>query len=73
MTDLTPPVTTLKAERLLNTVERAIHIFERLGGVDPQDRLLFKDILRHNLLCANSGSLPALLRTDRSESLGDDQ
>jgi hypothetical protein len=69
MTDLTPPITTLEAERLLNTVERAIHIFERLGGIDPQDQLLFKDILRHNLLCANSGSLPALLHTDNSELL----
>ena len=73
MTDLAPPVTTLEAERLLNTVERAIHIFERLGGIDPQDQLLFKDILRHNLLCANSGNLPVLPHTDRSESLGDNQ
>ena len=48
------PVTSprLKAAELLALVERSIGLFERLGGLDQRDELLFKDIVRGNLLTA---------------------
>ena len=42
----------LKAAELLALVERSIGLFERLGGLDQRDELLFKDIVRDNLLTA---------------------
>jgi hypothetical protein len=37
---------------------RGIVVFERLGGLDERDQLLFKDIVRSNVLTASSGLLP---------------
>jgi len=33
-------------------------LFEQLGGLDERDQLLFKDIVRSNLLTVSSGLLP---------------
>ncbi len=55
------PVTStrLKAAELLALVERSIGLFERLGGLDQRDELLFKDIVRGNLFTTGAGLLPA--------------
>ena len=54
------PVETTAAHRLreaevIALVERSIVVFERLGGLDERDQLLFKDIVRSNVLTASSG------------------
>jgi hypothetical protein len=43
---------------VIDLVERSISLFERLGGLDEHDQLLFKDIVRSNLLTASAGLLP---------------
>ncbi|MCX5969130.1 MAG: KilA-N domain-containing protein [Cyanobacteria bacterium] len=50
----------LGAADILALVERSVGLFERLGGVDQRDQLLFKDIVRSSVLAASSGSMPAL-------------
>ena len=50
----------LGAADILALVERSVGLFERLGGVDQRDQLLFKDIVRSSVLAASSGSVPAL-------------
>jgi hypothetical protein len=45
-------------------------VFERLGGLDERDQLLFKDIVRSNVLTASSGLLPGA-PTDQELTLGD--
>jgi hypothetical protein len=57
----------LPAERMLKVVERTVDIFERLGGLDQRDQMLFKDIVRSNLLRASSGSMPALASSNDEE------
>jgi hypothetical protein len=57
------PVETIAVPRLRETevitlVERSIGLFDRLGGLDERDQLLFKDIVRSNLLTVSSGLLP---------------
>ena len=49
----------LRAAELLSLVERSIGLFERLGGLDQRDELLFKDIVRGNLITTGAGLLPA--------------
>lgn len=44
-------------ERVIAAVERTVDIFERLGGLDDRDRLLFKDIVRTSLARASGGLL----------------
>lgn len=61
------PAAALPAERMLEVVERTVDIFERLGGLDQRDQLLFKDIVRSNLLRASSGSVPVLTSSDEEE------
>ena len=65
--DTPAPAAALPVERVLDAVERTVEIFERLGGLDQRDQLLFKDIVRSNLLRASSGSLPALTGSSEEE------
>ena len=69
------PLETTAAPRLRETegialVERSIGLFERLGGLDQRDQLLFKDIVHSNVLTASSGLLPGA-PTDEELTLGD--
>jgi len=48
----------LREADVIALVERSIGLFERLGGLDQRDQLLFKDIVRSNVLTASAGSLP---------------
>jgi hypothetical protein len=48
----------LREVDVIALVERSIGLFERLGGLDQRDQLLFKDIVRSNVLTASSGLLP---------------
>ena len=48
----------LREAEVIALVERSIVVFERLGGLDERDQLLFKDIVRRNVLTASSGLLP---------------
>jgi hypothetical protein len=69
----TPVETTaprLREAEVISLVERSISLFERLGGLDQRDELLFKDIVRSNLLTASSGLLPGA-PTDQELTLGD--
>ncbi|WP_094591381.1 KilA-N domain-containing protein [Vulcanococcus limneticus] len=71
---LTPVETTavpgLREAEVITLVERSIGLFERLGGLDQRDQLLFKDIVRSNVLTASSGLLPGT-QTDEELTLGD--
>jgi hypothetical protein len=64
----TPP--RLREAELIAPVERSIGLFERLGGLDQRDQLLFKDIVRSNVLTASSGLLLGA-PTDEELTLGD--
>ena len=69
----TPVETTssrLREAEVVTLVERSIGSFERLGGLDERDQLLFKDIVRSNVLTASSGLLPGA-PTDQELTLGD--
>jgi hypothetical protein len=48
----------LRQAEVIALVERSIGLFEQLGGLDERDQLLFKDIVRSNVLTASSGLLP---------------
>ena len=48
----------LREVEVIALVERSIGLFERLGGLDQRDQLLFKDIVRSNVLTASVGLLP---------------
>ena len=65
----TPPPRLREAE-VISLVERSIGLFERLGGLDQRDELLFKDIVRSNVLTASSGLLLGA-PTDEELTLGD--
>ena len=65
----TPPARIREAD-VISLVERSIGLFERLGGLDQRDQLLFKDIVRSNVLTASSGMLPGT-PTDEELTLGD--
>jgi enamine deaminase RidA (YjgF/YER057c/UK114 family) len=54
----------LGAAEVVALVERSVALFEKLGGMDQRDELLFKDIVRSNVLSASSGSVPALVGED---------
>jgi hypothetical protein len=54
----------LGAAEVVALVERSVALFEKLGGMDQRDELLFKDIVRSNVLSASSGSVPALAGED---------
>jgi hypothetical protein len=45
-------------------------LLEQMGGLDQRDQLLFKDIVRSNVLTASSGLLPGT-PTDEELTLGD--
>jgi hypothetical protein len=60
----------LREAEVIALVERSIGLFERLGGLDQRDELLFKDIVRSNVLTASSGQLPGA-PTDEELTLGD--
>lgn len=60
----------LREAEVIALVERSIDLFERLGGLDERDELLFKDIVRSNMLTASSGLLPGA-PTDQELTLGD--
>ena len=60
----------LREAEVIALVERSIVVFERLGGLDERDELLFKDIVRSNVLTASSGLLPGA-PTDEELTLGD--
>ena len=66
--ETTPP--RLREAEVIALVERSIVLFERLGGLDQRDELLFKDIVRSNLLTASSGLLSGA-PTDEELTLGD--
>ena len=69
----TPVETTaprLREAEVITLVERSIVVFERLGGLDERDQLLFKDIVRSNVLTASSGLLSGA-PTDEELTLGD--
>jgi hypothetical protein len=63
-----PPL--LREAEVIALVERSIGLFERLGGLDQRDELLFKDIVRSNVLTASSGLLSGA-PTDEELTLGD--
>jgi hypothetical protein len=65
----TPPARIREAD-VIALVERSIDLFERLGGLDQRDQLLFKDIVRSNVLTASAGLLPGA-PTDEELTLGD--
>lgn len=54
----------LEAGEIVALVERSVALFERLGGMDQRDELLFKDIVRSHVLSASSGVMPALPADD---------
>jgi len=60
----------LREAEVITLVERSIVVFERPGGLDERDQLLFKDIVRSNVLTASSGLLPGA-PTDEELTLGD--
>ena len=60
----------LREAEVIALVERSIVVFERLGGLDERDQLLFKDIVRSNVLTASSGLLPGA-PSDEELTLGD--
>ncbi|MFM9104978.1 MAG: KilA-N domain-containing protein [Cyanobium sp.] len=66
----TTAVPRLREAEVIALVERSIGLFERLGGLDQRDQLLFKDIVRSNVLTASSGLLPGA-PTDDELTLGD--
>jgi hypothetical protein len=66
----TTAVPRLREAEVITLVERSIVVFERLGGLDERDQLLFKDIVRSNVLTASSGMLPGT-PTDEELTLGD--
>jgi hypothetical protein len=66
----TTAVPRLREAEVITLVERSIVVFERLGGLDERDQLLFKDIVRSNMLTASSGMLPGA-PTDEELTLGD--
>jgi hypothetical protein len=57
-------VSKLGAAEVIALVERSVALFDRLGGLDQRDELLFKDIVRSNVLSASSGSVPTLAGED---------
>jgi len=59
----------LREAEVIALVERSIALFERLGGLDQRDELLFKDIVRSNVLIAGSGLLSGA-PTDQELTLG---
>lgn len=66
----TPP--RLREAEVIALVEQSIGLFERLGGLDQRDQILFKDIVRSSVLTASSGQalLPAS-GADEELTLGD--
>ena len=68
--ETTPP--RRREVEVIALVERSIGLFERLGGLDQRDQLLFKDIVRSNVLSASSEQalLPAFV-ADEELTLGD--
>jgi hypothetical protein len=64
------PAPRLREAEVIALVERSIGLFERLGGLDQRDQLLFKDIVRSNVLTASSGLLLGA-PTDEEITLGD--
>jgi hypothetical protein len=58
------PAPRLSERETLVLVNEAIDTFERLGGVDERDQLLFKDITRNVLLKADQGLLPGAPRDE---------
>ena len=66
--ETTPP--RLREAEVIALVERSIVLFERLGGLDQRDELLFKDIVRSNVLTASSGLLLGA-PSDEELTLGD--
>ena len=54
------PVSRLGPTEVLALVERSVALFEKLGGMDQRDALLFKDIVRSSVLTAGSGAVAAL-------------
>ena len=54
----------LEAGEVVALVERSVALFERLGGMDQRDELLFKDIVRSHVLSASSGAVPVLPADD---------
>jgi hypothetical protein len=64
------PAPRLREAEVIALVERSIGLFERLGGLDQRDQLLFKDIVRSNVLTASAGLLPGA-PTDEELTLGD--
>ncbi|MFO7628206.1 MAG: KilA-N domain-containing protein [Prochlorococcaceae cyanobacterium] len=67
---LETPLPRLREAEVIALVERSIGLFERLGGLDQRDQLLFKDIVRSNALTASSGLLPGA-PTDQELTLGE--
>ncbi|QNI68319.1 KilA-N domain-containing protein [Synechococcus sp. BMK-MC-1] len=60
----------LREAEVITLVERSIGLFEQLGGLDERDQLLFKDIVRSNVLTASAGLLPGA-PTDEELTLSD--
>ncbi|MCP9942452.1 MULTISPECIES: KilA-N domain-containing protein [Synechococcales] len=66
---MTPPPRLREAE-VIALVEQSVALFEKLGGLDQRDELLFKDIVRSSVLTASSGGVPAI-NADDELTLGD--
>jgi hypothetical protein len=50
----------LREVEMITLIESSLNLFDRLGGMDQRDEILFKDVVRNNLLAATSGSLPQI-------------
>ncbi len=60
----------LRAAEVIALVERSIGLFQPLGDLDQRDELLFKDIVRRNVLTSSGGLLPDAPAVDEF-TLGD--
>lgn len=49
-----------RAHSVLHLLKETTEFFERLGGLDERDQLLFKDLARNQALKVDGGALPAL-------------
>ncbi len=65
-----PSAPKLGAADVIALVEQSVALFEKLGGLDQRDELLFKDIVRSSVLTASSGVVPAI-NADDELTLGD--
>ena len=65
-----PVVLQNRQGEMLTLIERSAVLFEKLGGLDERDQLLFKDMVRSNVLGAISGSV-SIEAVDEEMTIGE--